>query len=216
MDGALRELDLREESLRGQLAARCAELHEQRVRAASALEKAISGKLRRLGFAKSAFQVAMTPCEPGPSGSDIAEYRFSPNVGEDLKPLRQIASSGEVARVMLAVKAVLSEADNVPVLIFDEIDANVGGRVAVSVAEELRAVAEGHQVFSITHLPQIAASGSSHFLVSKHVEDGRTCTDMVRLEGKKRLEEIVRMLGAEAGSATALAHARELLRGFAK
>ena len=116
---------------------------------------------------------------------------------------------------MLAVKTVLCDADQIPVLIFDEIDANVGGRVALAVARELQAVARHHQVFSITHLPQIAAAGSQHYLVAKSVANERTTTAVQRLEGEARLQEIVRMLGAEQGSEAALAHARELLRASA-
>ena len=214
LDGMLQELANREASLSRELAQKCTLLHEHRLQAASRLASAIQKKLKSLGFANSVFEVSLTPCEPNATGADVAEYTFAPNVGEEKQPLRQVASSGEVARVMLAIKAVLSDADSVPVLIFDEIDANVGGRVAVSVARELKAVATRHQVFSITHLPQIAAAGSRHYLVEKHVEDGRTHTSMSLLEGKRRLEEIVRMLGAPSGEATAMAHAKELLKNW--
>jgi DNA repair protein RecN (Recombination protein N) len=139
------------------------------------------------------------------------EFLFAPNAGEAMLPLRQCASSGEMARVMLAVKTVLTEADQVPVLIFDEVDANIGGRTAVTVAEELVAIARRHQVLSITHLPQIAAAGERHFLVSKHVQDERTTTTMSPLGQADREQEIARMLGAAAGSQVALTHAREML-----
>jgi DNA repair protein RecN (Recombination protein N) len=116
-----------------------------------------------------------------------------------------------MARVMLAVKTVLTEADQVPVLIFDEVDANIGGRTAVTVAEELVAISRRHQVLSITHLPQIAAAGERHFLVSKHVQDERTTTTMSALGPADREQEIARMLGAAEGSQVALTHAREML-----
>ena len=216
LDGMLQDLAKREETLTRELAEKCNALHKQRADAATRLAAAIQEKLQSLGFAKSTFAVNLKTCEPGPTGADTAEYAFAPNVGEAMQPLRQVASSGEVARVMLAIKAVLSDADSVPVLIFDEIDANVGGRVAVSVARELRGVGERHQVFSITHLPQIAAAGNRHYLVEKHVEDGRTQTNMSLLEGKRRLDEIVRMLGAAPGETTAVAHAKELLKNWKK
>ena len=125
--------------------------------------------------------------------------------------LRSIASSGEIARVMLAIKTILSDADQVPVLVFDEIDANIGGRVAADVAAELRTLGRQHQVFCITHLPRIAAAGEAHFLVSKQINSGRTNASMLRLEGEDRVQEIVRMLGDSGSSATACRHARELL-----
>lgn len=217
MDGLLHELAEKEQTAKRELLEKCAALHEKRMAAAKRLEKEIVAKLRSLGFAKSEFSIMLKGVEPCQTGADSVEYMFSANAGEDLQPLRQVASSGEIARVMLAIKAVLSQADKVPILIFDEIDANVGGRVAGCVAQELKRVGESHQVFSITHLPQIAASGDTHYLVEKHQEGERTQTSMVRLEGKKRLDEIVRMLGAEPGEATAVAHAKDLLKkGFGK
>ena len=126
-------------------------------------------------------------------------------------PLRNIASSGEMARVMLAVKTVLTAADRVPILLFDEVDANVGGRVAVKVAEELQAIAEQHQVFAITHLPQIAAAGDQHFVVTKTIVGERTLTTMLPVTGAERRQELVRMLGAPEASQTAEKHAQEML-----
>ncbi|MBR0458153.1 MAG: DNA repair protein RecN [Victivallales bacterium] len=209
----IQELAEREKNA-NQLYLACAkEISAARHRAAPSLANAIQEKLRHLGFLKAAFEIRLTPAAPGPSGTDAVEFAFAPNIGEDMQSLRQAASSGEIARVMLAVKTVLSDADSVPVLIFDEIDANVGGRVAVAVAEELKAVGRRHQVFSITHLPQIAAAGAQHFLVAKQVLDGRTNTTMKRLDQQGRLEEITRMLGADVTSQAAVAHAQELLQG---
>ena len=189
----------------------CTRLSVGRHAAANRLAGAITDKLQRLGFAQGLFAVKLSAAEPGPRGADQIEFCFAPNPGERLLPLRQIASSGEIARVMLAVKTILSTADRVPILVFDEVDANVGGRVAVMVADELHAIADRHQVFCITHLPQIAAAGSCHYRVSKHIADGRTLTDMQRLDAKGREAEITRMLGAEEESATARRHAREML-----
>jgi DNA repair protein RecN (Recombination protein N) len=189
----------------------CARLSAARRAAAERLAAAITGKLRRLGFAQGTFAVQLADAPPGSRGADAAEFAFAPNPGEALLPLRQIASSGEIARVMLAIKTILSAADRVPILVFDEVDANIGGRVAVKVAEELVAIARQHQVLCITHLPQIAAAGRRHFRVAKDVENGRTQARMEPLSGAAREEEIIRMLGSDAGSAVAREHARELL-----
>lgn len=189
----------------------CRTLTGARMDASSSLAEAIAGKLRRLGFERAEFRVEVTAAEAGPKGDSRVEFCFAPNPGEDMHPLRQIASSGEMARVMLAVKTVLTEADSVPVLIFDEVDANIGGRTAATVAQELLAIGRKHQVISVTHLPQIAAAGCMHLHVSKQVTDGRTQTTLSVLTGSDREYELVRMLGADAGSAAALNHARELL-----
>ncbi len=207
---ALRE---RLAALREQFSEACRALSRSRSTACRKLARAIAGKLRRLGFERADFSVALRQlAAAGPTRQDGVEFCFAPNPGEEALPLRHIASSGEMARVMLAVKTVLSEADSVPVLVFDEIDANVGGRTAVTVAEELVAIADRHQVLSITHLPQIAVAGARHFRVSKHVKHERTMTVMTPLEGDAREREIVRMLGAAEDSETGLQHAKELLR----
>lgn len=190
----------------------CRELSAKRRECTDRLAAAIQEKLHVLGFMRASFEIAVKDAAPSASGIDAVEFEFAANVGEDMQPLRAVASSGEIARVMLAVKTVLSDADNVPVLIFDEIDANVGGRVAVAVADELRAVGLRHQVFSITHMPQIAAAGQQHYLVEKRVVGDRTETGMTKIDGEERRDEIVRMLGAEVDSSAAVAHACELLK----
>jgi DNA repair protein RecN (Recombination protein N) len=189
----------------------CEALSAARRAASDQLAAAIRDKLHRLGFLQARFDVDVAEAEPGPAGADRVEFGFAPNPGEAMQPLRRIASSGEMARVMLAVKTVLSAADHIPVLIFDEVDANIGGRVAVTVAEELAAIGQRHQVLSITHLPQIAAAGRRHFQVAKRIDGERTVTTMLSLEGTEREREIVRMLGADSDSTTARDHARELL-----
>lgn len=192
-------------------ASACAELSRARQEAAGPLAECISGKLQRLGFGHAGFEIRLAPVPAGPHGADQVEFLFAPNAGEAMLPLRHCASSGEMARVMLAVKTVLTEADQVPLLIFDEVDANIGGRTAVTVAEELVAIARRHQVVSITHLPQIAAAGERHFLVTKQVQGERTTTTMSALDAAGREQEIARMLGAAEGSQVALTHAREML-----
>ncbi len=208
----LQALHEREQQCQEAHGAACAQLNAKRQAAIGPLAKAIAQKLQNLGFAKADFAIPLKAASPGPTGADAVDFAFAPNVGEAMQPLRAIASSGEMARVMLAVKTVLSDADNVPILIFDEIDANVGGRIAVTVAAELAAVGRRHQVFSITHLPQIAAVADQHFLVAKHVADQRTTAVMRQLDQKERRAELVRMLGAKLDSKTAAAHADELLR----
>ncbi len=215
-DRDIAELEQTLESLTAEHLRQCKTLTEKRNAAAAELATAIAGKLKRLDFAQAAFKIELEPTEPAAEGADRIQFIFAPNPGEPFRPLREVASSGEMSRVMLAIKTVLNMADNVPILIFDEVDANIGGRVAVTVAEELQAVARRHQVFSITHLPQIAAAGHQHFTVSKEVVDGRTVTTMTPLADGQRHEEIVRMLGASKDSESAVRHAREMLDKFKK
>ncbi len=189
----------------------CDILHQKRQKTATRLAKEISDKLLHLGFSRAAFQAKLQNAQPSGNGADSVEFSFAPNVGEEMLPLRQIASSGEIARVMLAIKTVLCDADKVPVLVFDEIDANIGGRVATAVANELQSVGKNHQVFCITHLPRIAAAGQTHFLVTKHVENQRTLAEMHPLDKSSRIEELTRMLGAGENSQSARQHACEML-----
>ena len=185
-------------------------LSAKRRKAAASLEKAVSSGLLELGFARCEFSIGLEAvADPGPLGCEVAEFVFAPNPGEAPRPLRAIASSGEISRVMLALKGALAEQDEVPLLVFDEIDANVGGEIAGSVAERMRLLAQGRQVLCITHLPQVAAAASRQFVVRKEIAGGRTRTLLEACHGQAREEEIARMLGGL--SATALAHARDLL-----
>jgi DNA repair protein RecN (Recombination protein N) len=143
---------------------------------------------------------------------DEIEFGFAPNAGETMRPLRAIASSGEISRVMLAVKAVLARHDRIPLLVFDEIDANVGGEIANAVGDKLAQVGLTHQVIAITHLPQVAVCGGAHYAVAKRVQDGRTFTQIVQLDGDARTEEIARMLGGKDLTKVTLRHAEELLQ----
>lgn len=182
-----------------------------RAAAATKLAKAITSELRDLGFLKSGFSVDLTPIEPEPHGADDISFGFAPNPGEPMRPLKAIASSGEIARVMLAVKAVLADHDSIPVLVFDEIDSNIGGEVGRAVGQKLRRVARSHQVISITHLPQSAVYGHHHFVVRKDVAKGRTRTQITRLDEAGRIDEIARMLGGKGLTSVIESHARELL-----
>jgi DNA repair protein RecN (Recombination protein N) len=189
-----------------------AKLSEKRNAAAPKLAKSVTAHLRDLGFKKSDFTVALVPlAAPGPRGLESVEFVFAPNPGEPAKPLKSIASSGEISRVMLAVKSSLAAQDTVALLVFDEIDANVGGEIAHAVGAKMKAIADERQVLAITHLPQVAATAASQFVVSKDVADGRTTSSLIPVEGKGRVQEIARMLGGKGESA--LAHAKTLLQG---
>jgi DNA repair protein RecN (Recombination protein N) len=185
-------------------------LRSLRTKHAPKLSEQIRRNLRDLGFRQSEFEAKLSNLgEPGPTGLDEVELLFSPNPGEPLKPLRAIASSGEISRLMLAIKSALAAHDAIPLLVFDEIDANVGGEIANAVGEKMRTLARDHQILCITHLPQVAAAASSHFIVTKEVTGGRTYTGLHEVRGKARREEIARMLGGQTESA--LRHAATLL-----
>lgn len=189
----------------------CAELRKIRALEALRLARAITNELRDLGFLRAGFSVEISATTPGPHGSDNIVFGFAPNPGESTRPLKSIASSGEIARVMLAVKAVLSTHDNIPILVFDEIDANIGGEVGKVVGQKMRYVARNHQVISITHLPQSAVYGSHHFVVSKEVVKGRTHMRVALLNATERTDEIARMLGGKSSSGIVERHANELI-----
>ncbi len=195
------------------------ELSEQRRKVAGPLGGAVIKQLKDLGFSQSHFEVTLrTPdrdsfLRPGAlvstSGLDTVEFQFAPNPGEPPRPLRAIASSGEMARVMLALKTVLARVDEIPVLIFDEVDANVGGETANAVGEKMRQIARERQVLCITHLAPVAAHASAHYLVTKQVREGRTFSEITLLARKERVTELARMLGGQ--SEAARMHAEELL-----
>lgn len=182
------------------------ELTKQRKTVSPKLAADITQQLRQLDFKQSDFSVKLSPQEHLTStGKDVIEFFFAPNPGESARPLRAIASSGEMARVMLAVKTVLAKQDEIPILIFDEIDANVGGETAVAVGKKLRELAKSHQVLCITHLPQVAASGHTHYRVEKKIKSGRTIASIEQLDKECRVEELSRMLGGQNKSSHALA-----------
>lgn len=206
------ELEERAAELEAARDERAGELGRLRREAAGRLEEDVEPLLESLGMEGARFEVALDPLpEPGPQGAESVEFRASLNPGFEPGPLRRIASGGELSRVMLALKSVLARVDEVPSLVFDEIDAGVGGEVAHRVAERLREVGERHQVFVITHLPQIAARARTHWRVEKEVPGGRAATRVTRLAGEERVREVARMLGGDPGSQASLRHARELL-----
>ena len=194
-----------------------AELHARRRAALPGLERAVRRHLEDLGFQQCHFEVRLesrleTAGEgppPSPAGWDRVEFLFAPNPGEPPRPLRAIASSGELARVMLALKTVLAAQDQIPVLVFDEVDANVGGETAHAVGAKMREIAAHRQVLCVTHLAPVAAPATQHWRVQKTVRQGRTYTELTRLDAAGRAEELARMLGGR--SEEALRHARSLL-----
>ncbi len=187
-------------------------LSAARTAAVPQLEADFLTHARQLGFRQSLFTAQLSPLpEPGPQGLEEVEFLFGPNPGEPQKPLRLIASSGELARVMLALKSALAKQDDTPLLIFDEIDANVGGEIARAVGMKMRELGREHQVIAITHFPQVAALADHHYLISKGLtHEGRTVSRLEEVGGDARISELVRMLGASGP--TAEAHARELLQ----
>jgi DNA repair protein RecN (Recombination protein N) len=187
------------------------DLTKARTVAARKLTKKIQDVLAGVGMS-GVFDVTLVPlAEVGPGGAESVEFLIAVNRGFDPRPLARIASGGELSRVMLAIKTVLADIDMVPTLVFDEIDAGIGGRVANQVAEELRRVAAHHQVFVITHLPQIASRADHHLLVEKRDIAGRTTTVVEELQGEERVRELARLLGGDPESAVSQDHARELL-----
>ena len=173
-------------------------------------------ELRDLGFLQAKFDVDIREAAPAAHGCDSVVYMFEPNPGEPARPLAAIASSGETARIMLALKSVLAAHDETERLVFDEIDANIGGEVGRAVGEKMRRVAASHQVIAITHLPQSAVCGDRHFVVAKGVSGGRTRTWISEVEGEDRVSEIARMLGGEKLTSVTRKHAEELLENGKK
>ena len=187
-------------------------LSHARRKAYPKLSELVKTHLADLGFAKAGFSIIFEDLEEAsPLGIEQVDFLFAPNPGEPERPLRAIASSGEISRVMLALKTSLAAQDSVPVLIFDEIDANVGGEIGAKVGAKMKELAASHQVFCITHLPQVAASAESQFMVSKDTSGERTRTTLVSTTGPDRISEIARMLGGQAESARK--HAKALLSG---
>jgi len=205
-DAELERLAQEIQKLSGQMNRAGEALHKLRAKAAPKLSENIRRNLRDLGFRQSEFEAKLTALdEPRPNGFDSVELLFSPNPGEPLKPLRAVASSGEISRLMLAIKSALAAHDAIPLLVFDEIDTNVGGEIAHAVGAKMRTLGRDHQVICITHLPQVAATAASHFVVTKDVARGRTFSNLHEVTRKARQEEIARMLGGKSDSALKLA-----------
>ena len=223
---SLEERDAELARLQGQLQELTAELWRtgqglsaKRRKVIPQLSKAVGRELADLGFKQSRLELALTtldrndsaphPARLSASGLDAIEFQFAPNPGEPPRPLRAIASSGELARVMLALKTVLAAEDRVPVLVFDEVDANVGGETARAVGEKMRQIARQRQVLCITHLPQVAAPAAAHYVATKQLKGGRTVSEITPLDPEGRVTELARMLGGQTEAARK--HAEALL-----
>lgn len=190
-----------------------AALTKARKSAAGELEKRILKELADLDMGRVRFSIEFTPCEPGPDGCDAIRFLMSANAGEDLKPIARIASGGELARIMLALKNVLAEQERVSTLVFDEVDTGVSGRAAQKVAEKLAQVSRHKQVLCVTHLPQLAAMADVHFSVEKGERGGRTFTEVLQLDRRRRMEELARITGGSKVTDALLQSAGELLDG---
>lgn len=190
-------------------------LSQQRRKAAEKLEKRVQEELRQLDMPKVRFQVEFSPIDNqwglDETGMDQVQFLMSANVGEALKPIQKVASGGELARIMLALKNVLAQDDEIGTLVFDEVDTGVSGRAAQKVAEKMAQVARHKQVLCVTHLPQLAAMADTHFSVSKGEREGRTYTNLERLDRKQRREELARLIGGAAVTPALLESAEELL-----
>ena len=207
-DERLAELAKAEKAALSRVESAGAALRKVREKAGVKLAKAITANLHGLGFAQAKFAVAVEEAAPSRTGADKVEYLFEPNPGESARALAAIASSGEAARVMLAIKSVLAGHDGTDLLVFDEIDANIGGETGSAVGLRMRETARHHQVIAITHMPQSAAFGERHLIVKKTVSNGRTRTTISVASGTEREKEIARMLG---GGKAAEAHAKAIL-----
>ena len=207
------KLRQREHELRKEVERLADELSELRRAGKHQLEQKVEAELHALGMPNARFKVKIETKEMDATGKDKVEFLFSANPGEPLGPLRKIASGGELSRTMLALKSILAERDTIPILVFDEIDAGVSGRIADIVGERMDKLADSHQIICITHLPQIASKGERHFKVWKEVTEGRTCTRLAPLSDDERIREIAYLLAGKEISDTALQHAKALLKG---
>jgi len=212
-------LDAELESLSRQMIDLGRALSDARAKVAAKLQKKIETELRQLEMKSARLEVVVRPSEddqgrpsPTATGLDEVEFLFAPNPGEPPKPLRKIASGGELSRVMLALKGVLAQSDRVSVLVFDEIDGNVGGRLGAVIGRKLAALADHHQVLCITHLPQIASFGRRQLTVRKETRDGRSFTRVEPLDGDRRIAELAEMISGKQVTETTLRQAREMLQ----
>lgn len=211
-EGERERLRLEEQQARDALQAAAGRLTEARTAAATDLAARVNAELPPLGLPAESFGVDLEPVEMGPTGADRVTFTFAPNPGEPSRPLARIASGGEASRLSLALKVVLAAADDTPVLVFDEVDAGIGGRNAGALGERLRQLSRHHQVLCVTHLPQVAAYADTHIHLGKRVVDGRTETELRVLALDERTAELAAMLGGAAAAGEAQATAEALLR----
>jgi DNA repair protein RecN (Recombination protein N) len=213
LSGTLSRLENEKKALEQQLNQSADSLAEFRKNAGETLAGNVQSLLGSLGFKNARLKIEVERLEKlNATGSSRCSIRFSPNAGQSLQPLNKIASSGETARVMLALKTILADVDHTPVLVFDEVDANVGGEIGKEVGREMRRLGDMHQVLCVTHLPQVASQGHRHFVVEKNQDEASTRVSIRPIHGKEadRIGEIARMLG-DRKSKSALEHAESLL-----
>jgi DNA repair protein RecN (Recombination protein N) len=211
-DEELQKLAAAIKDIEGKVTQQAADLSLQRKKARLSLKKKIIKLLSRLGMEKAAFDIRIDTKELEEDGVDFVEFYISTNPGEDLKPLRKIASGGEISRITLCLKTILSDVDNMLTLIFDEVDTGIGGRIAEAVGELLATVSRDHQVICITHLPQITVFADNHILVKKEIRDKETFTHIITLDEDMRKMEIARMLGGKDITKKTVEHAAEFLQ----
>ncbi len=204
------------EPLREEMSQRAQKLSRERRRVASELKRSVEKELATLGMKKTTFQVRIDDQALSGKGKDRIEFLISPNIGEEVRPLAKIASGGELSRIMLAIKRILAAIGGRQVLIFDEVDAGIGGAVAEVVGRKLRELSKHHQVICVTHLPQIACFADRHHSVRKEVKFGRTVTLVHPLEKEARVDEIARMLGGVKVTEKTRAHAQEMMENAQK
>jgi len=205
------ELQIKISKIQEELSQIAQKISQKRKHTAALLRKTIEKELAELGISHAKFECRIEKTELGQYGRDSVTFYLSPNAGEELKPLANIVSSGEAARLMLALKKALTKVDPIPVLIFDEIDAQIGGRLGTITGLKLRELSRDRQVILITHLPQIASFAESHFKISKKVENNRTVNILEKLDSENRVKEVAKMMSGEKESSIALTHAREML-----
>jgi DNA repair protein RecN (Recombination protein N) len=227
-EGAISRLANRIEEAKVELSSRAVELSAARQKTAARVEEGIIRELGGLGMPDSRFEVRFTleerttgwvrlpdgrVVEASSDGVDRVEFYISTNVGEDLRPLARVASGGEISRIMLALKSILAKSERLPILVFDEIDTGISGRMARKVGESMKDLARFHQIIAITHLPQIAALGDVHFTVSKSVENGRTVSRMLRIDDSSKTDHIAALLAGGDITDASRQSARELMGG---
>ncbi|KPK63095.1 hypothetical protein AMJ83_08485 [candidate division WOR_3 bacterium SM23_42] len=188
------------------------ELSSQRHKAAVDLRRKILKLLHQLGMQRADFEIRFSETDIGATGKDDVEFYISTNPGEVLKPLRKVASGGEISRITLCLKTILSDVDKIPTVIFDEVDIGIGGRIAESVGDLLSRVSNSHQIICITHLPQIPVSADNHLLVKKEIRGEETFTQVMKLDEHKRKLEIARMLGGRKITSKTVEHAKEMMQ----
>ena len=212
LDDKLNALAQKQEEQAAELKRLADQLSKRRHQAIAVLEEELRGLVSKMGMQEAQFKIELTPSsEFRSTGTDVLSFQFSANKGSDFKALKKVASGGELSRIMLAIKTVLSQYKKLPTLVFDEIDTGVSGKISDSIAEVMSTMAQKLQVLAITHLPQVAAKGNHHFRVEKTVEGEKTRTHLSALNQEARVAEIAKMLSGNQVTETAIAHAKQLM-----